>query len=89
MVGTTRTLGADYLGLGLAGMPDKQTTNLVATESVGQKTFYPERIMDTGSPLEACRRADNRYNRLMTTSSACVKPNRHNHSSRRNVRAFS
>lgn len=89
VVGTTRTLGADYLGLCLAGMPDNQTINLMATAPVGQRTFYPERIVGTGSPLEACRRADNRYNWQLNTSSDYGKPSRHNHSSRRNVRAFS
>ena len=43
----------------LASMPDKQAATLIAIESLGQRTSYLERALDTGLSLEACRRADN------------------------------
>ena len=40
-------------------MPDKQAAALIAVESLGQRTSYLERDLDTRLSLEACRRADN------------------------------
>ena len=40
-------------------MPDKQAAALKAIESLGQRTSYLERALDTGLSLGACRRADN------------------------------
>ena len=51
--------GADRLSRCLTSMPDKQAPALVAIESLGQRTSYLERALDTGLSLEACRRADN------------------------------
>ena len=39
-------------------MPDKQAAALKAIESLGQRTSYLERALDTGLSLEACRKAD-------------------------------
>lgn len=51
--------GQDRLARCLANMPDKRSAALVAIESLGQRTSYLERALDTGLPLEACSRADN------------------------------
>ena len=51
--------GADRLARCLASMPDKQAAALIAIESLGQRTSYVERALDTGLSLEACRRAEN------------------------------
>ena len=51
--------GADRLARCLANMPDKQAADLIAIESLGQKTSHLERALDTRLSLEACRRADN------------------------------
>ena len=53
-----RTGGADRLARCLARMPDKHTAALIAIESLGQRTSYLERALDTGLSLEACRMAD-------------------------------
>ena len=50
---------ADRLARCLASMPDKQAAALIAVESLGQRTSYLERALDTGLSLEACRREDN------------------------------
>ena len=50
---------AERLARCLANMPDKQAATLIAIESLGQRTSYPERALDTRLSLEACRRADN------------------------------
>ena len=51
--------GADRLARYLASMPDKQAAALIAIASLGQRTSYLERALDTGLSLGACRRADN------------------------------
>ena len=51
--------GADRLARCLGSMPDKQAAALIAVESLGQRTSYLERDLDTRLSLEACRRADN------------------------------
>ena len=51
--------GADYLARCLGNMPDKQTSAIIAIASLGQRTSYLERALDTGLSLESCRRADN------------------------------
>ena len=51
--------GADRLARCLANMPDKQAAALIAIESLGQRSSYLERALDTRLSLEACRRADN------------------------------
>ena len=50
---------ADGLARCLTNLPDKQAAALIAIESLEQSTSYPERVLDTGLPLDACRRADN------------------------------
>ena len=40
-------------------MPDKQAAALIVIESLGQRTGYLERVLDTELSLEECRRADN------------------------------
>ena len=49
----------DRLARCLANIPDKQVAALIAIESLGQRTSYLERALDTRLSLEACRRADN------------------------------
>ena len=39
-------------------MTDNQAAALIAIESLGQRTSYLERALDTGLFLEACRSAD-------------------------------
>ena len=51
--------GADRLARCLASVPDKQAAARIAIESLGQRTSYLERALDTGLSLEAFRRADN------------------------------
>ena len=50
--------GADRLARCLANMPNKQAVALIAIESLGQRTSYLERALETGLSLEACRRTD-------------------------------
>ena len=45
--------GTDYLARCLANMPDQQAVALIVTESLGQKTGYLERALDTELSLEA------------------------------------
>ena len=49
------------LGRGVVkdGDADRLARCPIAIESLGQKTSYLERALDTGLSLEACRRADN------------------------------
>ena len=54
-----RDRGADRLARFLASMPDKQAAALIAIESLGQRTSYLEKALDTGLSLEAGIRADN------------------------------
>ena len=49
----------DHLARCLANMPDKQAAALTTIESLGQRTGYLERALDTELSLDACRRADN------------------------------
>ena len=51
--------GADRLERCLVIMPDEQAMALIAIESLGERTSYLERVLDTGLFLEACRRVDN------------------------------
>lgn len=52
--GAARDEGADsLLRFYLAGMPDEQANALIATEPLGQRTSYLERVMGTGTSLEA------------------------------------
>ena len=51
--------GEDHRARCLANMPDTQAAALTAIKSLGQKTCYLERNLDTGVPLETYRRADN------------------------------
>lgn len=51
--------GVDRLARCLANMLDKQSAALVAIESLGQRTSYFERVLDTGMSLEVCSGADN------------------------------
>ena len=50
-------------------MPEKQAPALIAIESLGQRTSYLERTLDTAPSLKAYRRANNGehwgYNRLL------------------------
>ena len=47
--------GADHL----ANLPGKHAAAPIAIESLGQRTsYYLERILDTGLPLDPCRRAE-------------------------------
>ena len=68
--------GADRYGRCLAFMPDTQAAVLIAIESLGQRTSYLERALDTGLSLEACRRADNgvhwAYGRILERPGATV-----------------
>ena len=43
----------------LPHMPDKQSTNLVATGSMVQRTAYIERVMDPELSLPVCKKAYN------------------------------
>ena len=43
----------DHLARCLASMPDKQTAALIVIESLGQRTGYLERALDTELSLEA------------------------------------
>ena len=52
--------GADHLARCLASMPDKQSVVLIAIESLGKRASYLERALDTGLPLEACKRAEDK-----------------------------
>ena len=54
-----RDRGADRLARCLVNMPDKQAAALIAIDSLGQRTSYLERALDTRLSLDACRRADN------------------------------
>ena len=59
-VGAVRDIDADCLARCLAGMIDKQPVALIATESFAQNySSYLERVMDAGTFLQACQRADN------------------------------
>ena len=58
-VGVVRDGGADCLACCLPRNPGKQSAALTATESLGQRTSYLERSMNTDTSLEACHRADN------------------------------
>ena len=49
----------DHFARCLAKMPDKQATALIVIESLGQRTGYLGRALDTELFLEACRRANN------------------------------
>ena len=51
--------GTDHLARCLANMPEKQAVALIVTESLGQKTVYLERALDTELSLESCRRVNN------------------------------
>ena len=57
-MGVVKDRGADHLARCLADMPDKQAAALSKIESLGQRTSYLEKALDTGVSLEACRRAD-------------------------------
>ena len=50
---------ADRVACCLASMPNTQAAALIAIESLGQRTSYLEKALDTGLSLEECRRADN------------------------------
>ena len=54
-----RDWGADRRARCLANMPDKQAVTVIAIESLGQRTSYLERALDTKLSLQACRRTDN------------------------------
>ena len=43
----------------LVNMPDKYAAALIAIESLGKRTSYLKRHLDTEMSLEACRREDN------------------------------
>lgn len=59
-VGAVRDIDADCLARCLAGMINKQPVALIATESFAQNySSYLERVMDAGTFLQACQRADN------------------------------
>ena len=58
--GIVKEGGTDHLASCLANKPDKQSAILIITESVGQRTGYLQRALDTQLSLEARRRADNR-----------------------------
>ena len=51
--------GADHLSRCFVNMPDKQAAALITVESLGQRTSYPERAVDPGLSLEACKLSDN------------------------------
>ena len=51
---------ADRVACCLASMPNTQAAALIAIESLGQRTSYLERALDTGLPLEACKRAEDK-----------------------------
>ena len=57
--GIVRDEGAEQLGRMLPRMPNKQAANLIATDSMVQRTVYVERVMDPKLFLSASRRADN------------------------------
>ena len=63
----TRTIvkegGTDHLARCLANMPDKRAAALIITESLGQRTGYLERALDTEKSFEACRRAQWAYDK--------------------------
>ena len=59
-VGAIQDGGEDFRAHGIADMPDKQSAAIIATESLGQRTSYLERVMDTSMSLETCQWADNR-----------------------------
>ena len=49
----------DHLARCLTNMPDKLAAALIVIESLGQRTGYLKRALDTKLSLEACKRADN------------------------------
>ena len=53
-----RNGGAEKIARMLSRMPDKQSTNLIATGSMVQRTFYLERVMDPEQSLAAYQKAD-------------------------------
>ena len=46
-------------------MPDNQSANLIATNSIVQRASYIERIMDPELSLPACQRADTSAMRML------------------------
>lgn len=58
-VGIVMSGGADRLACCLAGMPHKPAATLIAIESLGERTRYLKRTLDTRGFRVACRRADN------------------------------
>ena len=85
--------GADRYGRCLAFMPDTQAAVLIAIESLGQRTSYLERALDTGLSLEACRRADNRaqwaYEKVLELSERATGSGGGSHFSMRGDRGIS
>ena len=73
-MGVVKDRGADHLARCLADMPDKQAAALSKIESLGQRTSYLEKALDTGVSLEACRRADkgaqSAYEKILELSGA-------------------
>ena len=53
-----RNGGAEQLARMLSHKPNKQSTNLIATSSMVQRTSYLERVMDPELSLAACQKAD-------------------------------
>ena len=51
--------GAEQPARILPRMPDKQSTNLIATGPMVQRTSCIERVIDPGLSLPACQKADN------------------------------